>query len=92
MLLAFYAGVRMTMQAYGIKEPPLGENKAIRVLFQVAAAQDDQGGDSSIHYNLAVVRRIVAGLEVAPPSKRTEISAQSIIPAQPTDNPRFSTL
>jgi hypothetical protein len=67
LLLAFYTGVRMTMRAYGIKEPSLGDNKAIHLLFDVANRQDSE--DDAIHFNRQVVKRIVDGLLVVTPGR-----------------------
>jgi hypothetical protein len=62
LLLAYYTGVRMALHAYGIQEPHIGENKAIHLLFEVA--NNPASEDESIHFNDAIVQRIVDGLMV----------------------------
>jgi hypothetical protein len=70
LLLAFYMGSRLTMHAYDIAEPPLGENEAILALFRVASGERilRKPGDlaTELHFNRALAERIVDGLMDAP--------------------------
>jgi len=70
LLLAFYMGSRLTMHAYNISEPSLGENEAILALFRVASGESIRRipGDpaTELHFNRALAERIVDGLLDSP--------------------------
>ena len=63
LLVAFHMGCRMTLHAYGLQEPPLGENLAMLTLFCVADGRtflsDRRDGQSELHFNREMAERIV---------------------------------
>ena len=65
LLRAFLMGIRMTMQAYRLVEPSVGENKTLGILFEVAASN----GPTKFDQRLA--QRIVNVIQEAVPSGAT---------------------
>lgn len=64
LLRAFLMGTRMTMQAYRLVEPSVGENKALGLLFREAASSEPS------RYDRQLAKRIVDVIQDTLPEER----------------------